>query len=99
MENSTQEVVEGAKLSDAAGAALTDISRVSSHLAELIQQISGMTEKQAISANSVSRSIQNILGVTEQTQHGTQQTVQSIQQLNLLAEELKNSVSRFRVSD
>ena len=97
MENSTQEVVEGAKLTDAAGAALTDISRVSSQLAELIQQISTMTEQHAVSANSVAHNMQNILGVTEQTQQGTQQTVQSIQQLNLLAEELKNSVSRFRI--
>ena len=98
MENSTQEVVEGAKLTDAAGAALTDIGHVSNQLAELIQQISSMTEEQAKSANNVARNIQNMLGVTEQTQQGTQQTVQSIQQLNTLAEELKNSVSRFRVS-
>lgn len=98
MENSTQEVVEGAKLTDAAGAALNDISRVSNQLAELIQKISTMTEQQATSAGSVAQSIQNILGVTEQTQRGTQQTVQSIQQLNLLAEELKNSVSRFQVA-
>ena len=31
-------------------------------------------------------------------QDGTQQTAQSIQELSLLAQELKNSVSRFRVS-
>jgi twitching motility protein PilJ len=98
MENSTQEVVEGAKLSDAAGSALNDISRVSNHLAELIQKISNMTEQQAVSAGSVAQSIQGILGVTEQTQRGTHQTAQSIQQLNLLAEELKNSVSRFQVA-
>ena len=40
MEKSTQGVVEGARLSDAAGAALHDISRVSNRLAELIQDIS-----------------------------------------------------------
>jgi twitching motility protein PilJ len=40
MEKSTQGVVEGARLSDAAGAALADISRVSNRLAELIQGIS-----------------------------------------------------------
>ena len=98
MEKSTQGVVEGAKLSDAAGAALSDISRVSNRLAELIQGISFATEQQATSANGVAHNIQHILQVTENTQDGTQQTAQSIRQLSLLAQELKNSVSRFRVS-
>lgn len=97
MEKSTQGVVEGARLSDAAGAALSDISRVSNRLAELIQGISFATELQATSANDVAHNIQHILSVTENTQDGTQQTAQSIRQLSLLAQELKNSVSRFRV--
>ena len=98
MEKSTQGVVEGAKLSDAAGAALSDIRRVSNLLAELIQGISASTEQQATSANGVAQNIQNILTVTEQTQQGTQQTALSIRELSKLAEELKNSVSRFRVT-
>ncbi len=98
MEKSTQGVVEGAKLSDAAGAALAEIRSVSNRLAELIQSISATTEQQATSANGVAQSIQNILTVTEQTQKGTQQTAQSIRELSKLAEELKNSVSRFRVT-
>jgi twitching motility protein PilJ len=98
MEKSTQGVVEGAKLSDAAGAALSEIRRVSNRLADLIQDISSATEQQATSANGVAQNIQNILTVTEQTQQGTQQTAQSIRELSMLAEELKNSVSRFRVT-
>jgi twitching motility protein PilJ len=98
MEKSTQGVVEGAKLSDAAGAALSEIRSVSNRLADLIQSISAATEQQATSANGVAKNIQNILTVTEQTQQGTQQTAQSIRELSKLAEELKNSVSRFRVT-
>jgi twitching motility protein PilJ len=98
MEKSTQGVVEGAKLSDAAGAALSDIRRVSNRLAELIQGISVATEQQATSANGVAQNIQGILAVTEKTQEGTQQTALSIRELSKLAEELKNSVSRFRVA-
>ncbi|QAU33545.1 methyl-accepting chemotaxis protein [Janthinobacterium sp. 17J80-10] len=98
MEKSTQGVVEGAKLSDAAGSALSDIRRVSNQLAELIQGISAATEQQATSANGVAQSIQSILTVTEHTQEGTQQTAESIRELTRLAEELKNSVSRFRVA-
>ncbi|WP_338847034.1 methyl-accepting chemotaxis protein [Massilia sp. W12] len=98
MEKSTQGVVEGAKLSDAAGAALSDISRVSNRLAELIQEISFATEQQATSAAGVAQNIQHILTLTDQTKEGTQLTANSIRQLSKLAEELKNSVSRFRVA-
>lgn len=98
MEKSTQGVVEGARLSDAAGAALSDISRVSNRLAELIQDISGAAERQATSADGVAHNMQHILSVTEQTQGGTRQTAQSIRELALLAQELKDSVSRFRVA-
>jgi twitching motility protein PilJ len=98
MEKSTQGVVEGARLSDAAGAALSDISRVSNRLAELIQGISSAAEQQATSADGVAHNMQHILSVTEHTQGGTRQTAQSIRELALLAQELKDSVSRFRVS-
>ena len=98
MEKSTQGVVEGARLSDAAGAALADISRVSNRLAELIQGISFATGLQATSANGVAHNMQHILSVTQHTQAGTEQTAQSIRQLAVLAQELKNSVSRFRVA-
>jgi twitching motility protein PilJ len=98
MEKSTQGVVEGARLSDAAGAALLDISRVSNRLAELIQGISSAAGQQATSASGVAHNMQHILSVTEHTQGGTRQTAQSIQELALLAQELKDSVSRFRVA-
>jgi twitching motility protein PilJ len=98
MEKSTAGVVEGAKLSDAAGAALSEIRRISNQLADLIQGISHSTEQQATSANGVAQNIQHILTITEQTQDGTQQTARSIRELSGLAQELKNSVSRFRVS-
>ena len=45
------------------------------------------------------RHIFRILTVTEQTQDGTQQTAQSIHKLSVLAQELKNSVARFRIAN
>jgi twitching motility protein PilJ len=97
MEKSTQGVVEGTKLSDAAGTALADIGRVSRQLAELIERIAGNTNEQAQSAGGVAQSIERILAVTDQTSQGTRQAAQSIGQLATLARELKASVARFRV--
>ncbi len=98
MERSTQNVVEGAKLSDAAGQALGEIGTVSRQLAELIESISVTTNREAASAGTVAQSIQRILLVTEQTSEGTQQTASSVGQLTELAADLRNSVTRFKVA-
>ncbi|MGZ8992599.1 MAG: methyl-accepting chemotaxis protein, partial [Burkholderiaceae bacterium] len=96
MEKSTQGVVEGAKLSDAAGNALSDIGRVSRQLTDQVEKIASATNDQAQSAGGVAHSIERILTVTEQTSQGTRQAAQSIGQLATLARELKASVARFR---
>jgi len=98
MEKSTQGVVEGTRLSDAAGTALAEIGRVSRQLSELIERIAQATAAQAGSAGEVSRSIGHILEVTEQTSDGTRLTAESIGQLATLALELRASVARFRVA-
>jgi len=97
MEYSTQGVVEGAKLSDAAGQALTEISSVSTNLAGLIEHISADTQAQAATATGVAETMQDILHITEQTTVGTKQTAHSIGELAELAVELKGSVAGFKV--
>ena len=99
MEWSTRGVVEGARLSDAAGAALDDIERVSHQLADLIAGMSRATGTQAASASGVAQQIGHILQATEEAQAGTQQTAQSVRQLSVLAQQLKDSVSRFRIGN
>jgi twitching motility protein PilJ len=98
MEKSTQGVVEGARLSDAAGQALSEIGSVSRQLAQLIEGITTTTEQQAKSANDVATSMQDILNITQQTTEGTKRTAVSIGQLAELAKELKGSVSGFKIA-
>jgi twitching motility protein PilJ len=98
MEKSTQGVVEGAKLSDAAGQALSEIGDVSRRLAQLIETISATTEQQAKSASTVATNMQDILNITQQTTEGTKKTAVSIGQLAQLAQELKGSVSGFKIA-
>jgi twitching motility protein PilJ len=97
MEKSTVGVVEGTKLSDAAGQALDEIRRVSRELAELIGGISAQTQKQSASVSDVTRGMQGILKITEETTEGTKQTNVSIGQLTKLASELRSSVAGFKV--
>jgi len=97
MEKSTTGVVEGAKLSDAAGQALSEIDTVTKNLANLIQRISADTQAQAASANKVARNMQDILEINRQTTTGTQQTASSIKELADVASDLKASVSGFKL--
>ena len=100
MERSTEGVVEGTKLSDAAGQALDEVRKVSRDLAELIGGISVQTQKQSTSVSDVTRGMQGILKITEETTEGTKETNVSIGQLTKLAAELatpwRDSRSRIR---
>ncbi len=98
MERSTRGVVEGARLSDAAGAALGDIDRVTRELSDLIARISSEALREAESANVVAANIQHIFAVTEQTSEGTRSTAQMVRELARTAEELKASVARFKIA-
>ena len=98
MERSTQGVVEGARLSDNAGTALSEIDSVSRRLAELIERISASASKEAQQANEVARNIQHIFAVTEQTGEGTRSTVAQVRDLTRMADELRQSVARFKIA-
>lgn len=98
MEISTQGVVEGAKLSDAAGQTLAEIGNVSKTLASLIADISSATQMQAESTSKVAETMQDIKAISAQTAEGTQMTAESIGGMKQLAQELKNSVSGFKLA-
>ncbi|MEO5735325.1 MAG: methyl-accepting chemotaxis protein [Rubrivivax sp.] len=98
MERSTQGVVEGARLTDAAGSALADIDRVTRELSDLITGISDEALREAQSANVVAANIQHIFAVTEQTSDGTRSTAKMVRELSRTAEELKTSVARFKIA-
>lgn len=98
MEKSTQGVVEGAKLSDAAGQALNEIGQVSRNLAELIETISRATQTQAQAAGVVANNMQDIQNITIQTTEGTKKTAISVGELATLATDLRGSVAGFKLS-
>ncbi|HMM47403.1 MAG TPA: methyl-accepting chemotaxis protein [Thiobacillaceae bacterium] len=98
MEVSTQGVVEGAKLSDAAGQTLAEIGDVSKKLATLIADISAATHNQAEATTLVAETMQDIKAISAQTTTGTRQTAESIGGMKQLAQDLKNSVAGFKLA-
>jgi twitching motility protein PilJ len=97
MEASTQGVVEGTTRSDAAGQSLAEIEAVSEELARLIQSISEATQVQAGTAQRIAGNMRQILDVTEQASDGARRSAESIGQLAVLSNELKVSVSGFKL--
>jgi twitching motility protein PilJ len=97
MERSTSGVVEGTKLSDAAGQALEEIDTVARQLDEMVANITNRAKEEATSANDVAANIQHIFAVTEQTSEGTRSTAKMVHELSRSADALKTSVARFKV--
>ena len=97
MEATTHEVVAGSQLADQAGQALSEIEGVSYRLAELSQSISMAAKQQARGSETLVMSMDEISEVTQQTAVGTKQAAVSISSLTMLADELRASVSAFRL--
>ncbi|ABC27448.1 Methyl-accepting chemotaxis protein [Hahella chejuensis KCTC 2396] len=99
MEQTTAEVVRGARFAQDAGVALEEIENVSKNLADLIQNISNAARQQSSSAGHISNTMNVIQEITSQTSAGTNATAKSIGKLAELANQLRNSVAGFKLPD
>ncbi|PAU52573.1 MULTISPECIES: methyl-accepting chemotaxis protein [Pseudomonas] len=99
MEQTTAEVVRGARLAQDAGVALEEIEKVSKTLAALIQNISNAARQQASSAGHISNTMNVIQEITSQTSSGTTATAKSIGNLAKMASEMRKSVSGFTLPE
>jgi len=99
MEQTTAEVVRGARLAQDAGVALEEIETVSANLAELIQNISNAARQQASSAGHISNTMNVIQEITSQTSAGTNATAKAIGNLSEMATDMRKSVAGFKLPE
>ena len=99
MEQTTTEVVSGARLAEDAGLQLGEIEKVSTDLADLIQHISQSAQQQSTAAAKVSTTMNVIQEITSQTSAGASQTAESIGNLAQLSADLRRSVADFKLPD
>ena len=99
MEQTTSEVVRGARLAQDAGVALEEIEGVSASLADLIQNISNAARQQASSAGHISNTMNVIQEITSQTSAGTSATAGAIGRLADMAVDLRESVAGFTLPE
>jgi twitching motility protein PilJ len=99
MESSTSEVVGGAKLAEDAGEALQRIEQVSEEIAGATQTIASRLQLHSQEVGSINDTMNVIQQITSQTSEGTEQTTQSIETLAKMAEQLRQTVARFKLPD
>jgi len=97
MEQTTSEVVAGARLAEDAGTALGEIENVSTSLASLIEGISSASQQQSAAASNITATMNTIQSITAQTSQGANQTAESIGNLAQLAADLRRSVADFKL--
>jgi twitching motility protein PilJ len=97
MEDTIREVVTGTKMADRAGRSLVEIEQTSTQLAELLRSISQSTQYQAKGSEDLSRSMTGIAEVTEIVRTGADRAADSVRLLVELSNELRASVSPFKL--
>src|SRR5579859_7941901 len=97
MEDSTQEVVKGSQLADEAGRSLNSIYGAVERQAQMIESIARAANEQTTVSEAVAVAMGRISEITRQTDAGTQEAAVSVSYLAELSEQLRASVSTFRL--
>ena len=97
MEQSTTNVVRGAKLTENAGSALDRIEQVSMNLAQRILEISDATRDQALESVKITETMDIIQEITAKTSEGSNQASGSIGELSTMVKEMQRSVAGFKL--
>lgn len=98
MEQGVQQVESGTAEAAKSGAALREILEQINAVAMQVNQIATAAEEQTATTSEISNNMHQITDVVQQTSRGAQESSASAHRLSVLAAELQNAVSRFRVS-
>ncbi len=99
MEQGTQEVESGYRVTVQAGESLKAIAEVSRRSADLAASISDATQQQVRGAENVTQAMQAIQEVAGQTEKGILEARRTVDELAQLAEELTASLARFKLAE
>ncbi len=97
MEQSTANVVKGAKLTENAGSALDKIEQVSMNLAQRILEIADSTKEQASEGVKITQSMDVIQQITLKTSEGSGQASDSVGELSSMVDAMRKSVAGFKL--
>ena len=97
MEQTTAEVVSGARLAEDAIVAMDEIEKMSSSLNDVVKSVSEATAQQAERVHDVAGLMDGVREIAVQTTAGMDETETSVATLANLSEELRKSVANFKL--
>ncbi len=98
MEAGTEQVVAGTKLVDKTRHSLTEIANVSQEINQLVGQIASATVEQSQDSKLVSQTMMQVATISNKTASEAIAVSASFKDLLSVAQQLQNSVAKFKVS-
>ena len=98
MAEGTQEVEKGRSLADKAGESLKEIIKGANQVVDVITQVAAASEEQSSASEQISKNIESISNVTNENAAGIQQIAKATEDLNQLAVNLQESISKFKLN-
>ncbi|MDJ0716303.1 MAG: methyl-accepting chemotaxis protein [Prochloraceae cyanobacterium] len=98
MEAGTSQVISGTKLVDETRSSLDKIALVSAQISQLVKEIATAALEQAQTSDTVNKRIAEVAAISNQTSAEAQQVSHSFKELLKVADELQDSVDRFKLS-
>lgn len=99
VEESTNNVVEGARLSEIATDKLSTIEKLSSNLYTLMTEIRAQTESQTVNASEVTQSMDRLAVLSKEFQISVADVVAGVEQIDASMGTLKNTVQTFTTDE
>ncbi len=97
MKTGTDKVTTGVELANNAGQSLKQIVSSVSDVTDMIQQIATAAEEQSATGGEIASNLESVANLTHQTADGAQESSSATVDLNELAQELKQTVSGFKL--
>jgi len=93
-----QEVEGGVEFANEAGRSLTQIVAVVGSVTGMLEQIAAGAEEQSAAAEEISNNVEAVASVSKETAAAVQESISATRDLAKLAEELKVTVGKFKLS-
>jgi twitching motility protein PilJ len=97
MERTTQEVVNGAQLTEQAGVALKEINELSKNTAEQIMAASSKLEQKSAEMAAVTVEMQKLQKVSQEAQKAVNATTAQVEALKKISEDLEGTFKQYKV--
>ena len=98
MESGTEQVVEGTKLVEETRSSLTQITAVSAHINQLVTLIASAAAEQSQTSEDITETMADVATISNDTANAVDNVSRTFQKLLSVAENLQQSVSKFKVS-